>query len=72
MPDLPLVSVIIPLYNAERYIEECIKSVSAQTWPNIEIIIVDDGSTDASLAVIKKLRSRNVKVRMIPLLVFTF
>ncbi|HEY9770416.1 MAG TPA: glycosyltransferase family A protein [Coleofasciculaceae cyanobacterium] len=44
-----LVSVIIPCYNSERWITEAIDSILAQTYPNIEIIVVDDDSTDSSL-----------------------
>ena len=46
--DLPLISIIIPLFNSETYIAEAIKSVLGQTWQNWELIIVDDGSTDRS------------------------
>lgn len=43
-----LISVIIPVYNVEKYIEKSIKSVVCQSYENIEIILVDDGSTDNS------------------------
>jgi glycosyltransferase involved in cell wall biosynthesis len=58
----PLVSIIIPLYNAEDYIAETIKSAINQTWQNKEIIIVDDGSTDNSLAIAKGFENGFVKV----------
>lgn len=50
---LPLVSVIIPCFNRENYLVETIESVLNQTWPNIELIVVDDGCTDGSRAILE-------------------
>ncbi|MCK5535948.1 MAG: glycosyltransferase family 2 protein [Bacteroidales bacterium] len=58
----PLVSILIPLYNAEKYFSETMESLLNQTYPNIEIIIVDDGSTDNSYEIAKKHESDNVIV----------
>ena len=43
-----LVSIIVPVYNVERYIERCIESILAQTYKNIELILINDGSDDNS------------------------
>ena len=53
----PLISVIIPVYNCERYLGAAIESVLAQNWRPIEIIVVDDGSTDGSAAVARRFAS---------------
>ena len=50
---MPLVSILIPCYNAERWVAQAIESALRQTWPEKEVIIVDDGSTDGSLAIIR-------------------
>lgn len=54
-----LVSVIVPIYNRERYIERCICSLLEQTYKQIEILVVDDGSTDSSAEIIKGLQQMN-------------
>lgn len=57
-----LASILIPAYNAQKFIIATIKSALAQTWPKKEIIIVDDGSTDNTLQIAKKFESKSVKV----------
>ncbi|MGE5710138.1 MAG: glycosyltransferase family 2 protein [Nitrospira sp.] len=57
-----LVSIIIPAYNAERWVGETIRSALSQTWPRKEIVIVDDGSTDETLAIARRYESKLVKV----------
>lgn len=52
----PLVSVVIPCYNHQNYVEECISSIINQGYRNIELIIIDDGSSDDSVRIIQKLR----------------
>jgi glycosyltransferase involved in cell wall biosynthesis len=58
----PLVSILIPAYNAERYISETIKSALAQTWARKEIIIVDDGSRDDTVQIARQFSSPTVSV----------
>ena len=57
-----LVSILIPAWNAEKWIAETIKSALAQTWPKKEVIIVDDGSIDHTLKIARQFESKHVKV----------
>jgi glycosyltransferase involved in cell wall biosynthesis len=58
----PKVSVLIPCYNAEKYIGETLESVLRQTWPKIEIVVVDDGSTDKSANIVLSFRRQSLKL----------
>ena len=60
MEQTQLVSVIVPLYNAEKYIEETMESILNQTYKNIEIVIVDDGSKDQSSSIVKNLKKNTL------------
>lgn len=60
-----LVSVILPVYNAESTVEASVRSLLAQTWPHIEIIAVDDASTDASAAVLEEMARLDSRLRIV-------
>ena len=59
------VSIIVPVYNVEQYLEQCIKSLVNQTYHNIEIILVVDGATDNSLAICQKYAVEDQRIRLI-------
>lgn len=59
-----LISVIIPVYNVEEYLEECMESLANQTYANLELLFVDDGSTDNSLSILKNYRERNPNINI--------
>ena len=59
----PLVTVVIPVYNSYTTIEQSINSVLSQTYRNIELVIVDDGSTDSSMSVIERYKRLDNRVK---------
>ena len=59
------ISVIVPIYNVERYLEKCIDSILAQTWRELEVILCDDGSTDGCGAICDRYAARDDRVRVI-------
>lgn len=61
----PLVSIIVPIYNSEKYLGQCIESCMAQTYRNVEIILVDDGSTDRSLKISTEYAEKDSRIRVI-------
>ncbi|XRG78439.1 glycosyltransferase [Rossellomorea sp. GAMAL-10_SWC] len=61
----PLVSVIVPIYNAEKYLKECINSLISQSEKNIEIILVNDGSTDNSLNIAYEYANKDPRIKVL-------
>lgn len=62
--DKPLVSVCIPTYNNEDTIEETVSSVLRQTWKNLELVIVDDGSSDRTYELVTELAAEDKRIRL--------
>lgn len=58
----PLISIIVPVYNVEKYLQKCVYTIINQTYKNIEIILVDDGSTDSSSSICDKLKSVDSRI----------
>ena len=64
MTEMPLVSVIIPVYNVEDYIEDCIKSLINQNYKNIEIILINDGSSDLSEEICRTYQQKDKRIKL--------
>lgn len=60
-----MISVIVPVYNVEKYLKRCVQSIIQQTYGELEIILVDDGSTDSSAELCEKLKSRDERIVVI-------
>ena len=65
MSDTPLISVIVPIYNVAEYLPRCLDSICNQTYRNLEIILVDDGSTDNSLEICKEYAAKDQRIIVI-------
>ena len=61
----PLVSIIVPVYNVQNSVARCLESVLAQTWKEIEVIVLNDGSTDGSLAICEQFRRKDPRITLI-------
>ena len=64
MNNKPFISVIIPIFNAEKYLSKCLNSIIRQTFENIEIICVNDGSTDNSLNILNKYSKKDDRIKV--------
>ena len=60
-----LVSVILPIYNVENYLEKCVNSVLSQTYHNLEVILVDDGAKDNSGKICDELKKKDKRIRVV-------
>ena len=60
-----LISVIVPIYNGEKYLAECVYSIINQTYKNIEILLMNDGSTDSSLSLCENFAKEDNRIRVI-------
>ena len=60
-----LISIVIPVYNVEKYLQKCVESVKNQTYKNIEIILVNDGSTDKCTEICEKLKKEDGRIKVI-------
>lgn len=65
MPAYALISVIVPIYNCEKYIRKCVDSILVQTYTNLEIILVDDGSTDAGGNICDAYAKQDARIKVI-------
>jgi len=62
---MPVVSVIVPIYNAQKYLGKCVESILLQTYQNMEILLIDDGSTDGCFDICEKYASEDERIRVI-------
>ena len=60
-----LISIIVPVYNVEKYISRCVESLIGQSYKNIEIILVDDGSTDESGMICEQYANKDNRIKVI-------
>lgn len=62
---MDLITIVVPVYNVEKYISDCLDSLISQTYKNIEIILVDDGSTDMSGAICDRYTTLDARIKVI-------
>src|ERR1700712_1426421 len=62
---MPRISVVVPVYNVELYLETCLESIAGQTFRDLEVVMVDDGSTDGSAAIAQRFVDRDERFRLV-------
>lgn len=65
MPETPLVSIVLPVYNGEKYLASAIESILAQSYRNWELILVNDCSTDRSLEIMENYAGKDARIRVV-------
>lgn len=60
-----MISIIVPVYNVEKYLKECLKSLTTQTYQDIEILLIDDGSTDNSLDICREFEKKDRRIKVV-------
>ena len=65
MNHTPAISVVLPVYNAEAYVREAVQSILAQSFTDFELIIINDGSTDGSGAILRELAARDTRIVLV-------
>lgn len=61
----PLISVIVPIYNVENYLRQCLDSIIGQTYQNLEILLIDDVSTDSSVSICQEYQARDERIHLL-------
>lgn len=61
----PLVSIIVPVYNVQNSVARCLESICAQTWKDIEVILVNDGSRDESFSICEQFREKDPRIVLV-------
>ena len=65
LSDNPLISVVVPIYNVEKYLRRCVESIRCQTYSNLEIVLVDDGSPDSCGKICDDYQKMDSRVKVI-------
>ncbi len=61
----PIISVIVPIYNVEKYLDQCLLSIQQQTYPHLQVILIDDGSTDQSASIAQQFVDKDTRFQLL-------
>ena len=63
--EMPFVSIIVPVYNAQSHLSRCLESICGQEYKNLELIVINDGSKDKSLPVCEEFRKKDIRILLV-------